>query len=192
MKYVKLFESFVNDSKTINEAGIPKMYVKYMAVVKKIRELEDAQKELAQPYFKAREEGNHTAMVNQMDAEGFGACTNTGACAAECPKQIPLSVIANKTKSVLSFSNCFQTSSTLSGVTTIVPVIDPPVPLTVVKLGKSPNPLAPKPIAVFEFVHANVAPAGVLTNPFIGTAAPAQNVWFGSAVITGTGFTVIV
>jgi succinate dehydrogenase / fumarate reductase iron-sulfur subunit len=35
------------------------------------------------------------AMVNQMDAEGFGACTNTGACAAECPKQIPLSVIAN-------------------------------------------------------------------------------------------------
>ncbi|MEY3781262.1 MAG: hypothetical protein RLZZ510_1245, partial [Bacteroidota bacterium] len=26
---------------------------------------------------------------------GFGACTNTGACAAECPKQIPLSVIAN-------------------------------------------------------------------------------------------------
>ena len=34
------------------------------------------------------------AMVNQMDAEGFGACTNTGACAAECPKEIPLSVIA--------------------------------------------------------------------------------------------------
>lgn len=34
------------------------------------------------------------AMVNQMDAEGFGACTNTGACSAECPKQIPLSVIA--------------------------------------------------------------------------------------------------
>lgn len=34
------------------------------------------------------------AMVNQMDAEGFGSCTNTGACSAECPKQIPLSVIA--------------------------------------------------------------------------------------------------
>lgn len=34
------------------------------------------------------------AMVNQMDAEGFGACTNTGACSAECPKEIPLSVIA--------------------------------------------------------------------------------------------------
>jgi len=34
------------------------------------------------------------AMVAQMDAEGFGACTNTGACSAECPKEIPQSVIA--------------------------------------------------------------------------------------------------
>ena len=33
-------------------------------------------------------------MVAQMDAEGFGACTNTGACAAECPKEIKLSNIA--------------------------------------------------------------------------------------------------
>jgi len=33
-------------------------------------------------------------MVAQMDAEGFGACTNTGACSAECPKSIDLSVIA--------------------------------------------------------------------------------------------------
>lgn len=34
------------------------------------------------------------AMVEQMDAEGFGACTNTGACSAECPKGIDLSNIA--------------------------------------------------------------------------------------------------
>lgn len=33
-------------------------------------------------------------MVAQMDAEGFGACTNTGACSAECPKEIPLTTIA--------------------------------------------------------------------------------------------------
>jgi succinate dehydrogenase / fumarate reductase iron-sulfur subunit len=33
------------------------------------------------------------AMVAQMDAEGFGSCTNTGACSAECPKEIPQSVI---------------------------------------------------------------------------------------------------
>ncbi len=34
------------------------------------------------------------AMVEQMDKEGFGACTNTGACSAECPKGIDLSNIA--------------------------------------------------------------------------------------------------
>jgi succinate dehydrogenase / fumarate reductase iron-sulfur subunit len=33
-------------------------------------------------------------MVAQMDEEGFGACTNTGACAAECPKEISLANIA--------------------------------------------------------------------------------------------------
>lgn len=47
------------------------------------------------PQGKPERESRVVAMVNQMDAEGFGACTNTGACAAECPKQIPLSVIAN-------------------------------------------------------------------------------------------------
>ncbi|MCS6790031.1 MAG: succinate dehydrogenase/fumarate reductase iron-sulfur subunit [Bacteroidia bacterium] len=33
-------------------------------------------------------------MVAQMDAEGFGHCSNTGACAVECPAKIPLSAIA--------------------------------------------------------------------------------------------------
>lgn len=33
-------------------------------------------------------------MVAQMDKEGFGACTNTGACSAECPKEISLTNIA--------------------------------------------------------------------------------------------------
>ena len=33
-------------------------------------------------------------MVAQMDAEGFGSCTNTGACEAECPKDIKMSNIA--------------------------------------------------------------------------------------------------
>jgi succinate dehydrogenase / fumarate reductase, iron-sulfur subunit len=33
-------------------------------------------------------------MVEQMDAEGFGNCTNTGACEAECPKSISLENIA--------------------------------------------------------------------------------------------------
>jgi succinate dehydrogenase / fumarate reductase, iron-sulfur subunit len=32
-------------------------------------------------------------MVAQMDQEGFGSCTNTGTCAAVCPKEISLSAI---------------------------------------------------------------------------------------------------
>jgi succinate dehydrogenase / fumarate reductase, iron-sulfur subunit len=33
-------------------------------------------------------------MIAKMDAEGFGACTNTGACSAECPKGIDIKNIA--------------------------------------------------------------------------------------------------
>jgi len=35
-----------------------------------------------------------TAMVAQMDAEGFGACTVTGSCEAVCPKEISVETIA--------------------------------------------------------------------------------------------------
>jgi succinate dehydrogenase / fumarate reductase iron-sulfur subunit len=34
------------------------------------------------------------AMVRQMEIEGFGSCTNTEACSAECPKQISMDTIA--------------------------------------------------------------------------------------------------
>jgi succinate dehydrogenase / fumarate reductase iron-sulfur subunit len=33
-------------------------------------------------------------MVAQMDKEGFGSCTNTGACEAVCPKEISIENIA--------------------------------------------------------------------------------------------------
>lgn len=33
-------------------------------------------------------------MIAQMDEEGFGACSNTGACSAECPKGISMTNIA--------------------------------------------------------------------------------------------------
>jgi len=33
-------------------------------------------------------------MVAQMDAEGFGACTNHGECMAACPKEISIDFIA--------------------------------------------------------------------------------------------------
>ena len=41
-------------------------------------------------------------MVAQMDKEGFGTCTNTGACSFECPKNIPLSHIARLNREYLS------------------------------------------------------------------------------------------
>lgn len=41
------------------------------------------------------------AMVNQHDEEGFGACSNTGACAAECPKEIGLENISRLNREYL-------------------------------------------------------------------------------------------
>ncbi len=40
-------------------------------------------------------------MVEQMDKEGFGNCTNTGACAVECPKGISLENIARMNREYL-------------------------------------------------------------------------------------------
>jgi succinate dehydrogenase / fumarate reductase iron-sulfur subunit len=41
------------------------------------------------------------AMVNRMDLEGFGACTNHGECEAACPKEISVSVIAQLNRDLL-------------------------------------------------------------------------------------------
>lgn len=43
-------------------------------------------------------------IVNQMDAEGFGNCTNIGACEAECPKEIKLTNIARMNREYLGAS----------------------------------------------------------------------------------------
>ncbi|MBK7958202.1 MAG: succinate dehydrogenase/fumarate reductase iron-sulfur subunit [Bacteroidetes bacterium] len=43
-------------------------------------------------------------MVAQMDKEGFGNCTNTGACEAECPKGISLTNIARMNRLYLGAS----------------------------------------------------------------------------------------
>ena len=45
-----------------------------------------------------------TRMVEQMDKEGFGNCTNTGACAVECPKGIDLTNIARMNRDFLNAS----------------------------------------------------------------------------------------
>ena len=41
-------------------------------------------------------------MVEQMDKEGFGNCTNTGACEIECPKGISLENIARMNREFLT------------------------------------------------------------------------------------------
>ena len=43
-------------------------------------------------------------MVKQMDEEGFGNCTNTGACEVECPKGISLENIARMNREFLKAS----------------------------------------------------------------------------------------
>ena len=67
MKHVKLFEDFTPSVNEGMSANIPKMFLKHGAVVKKIREIEDKQKELATPYFKAKDEGDKDAMKAQME-----------------------------------------------------------------------------------------------------------------------------
>lgn len=45
-----------------------------------------------------------TNMIKQMDKEGFGNCTNTGACEVECPKGISLNNIARLNREYLMAS----------------------------------------------------------------------------------------
>jgi len=55
------------------------------------------------------------AMVKKMDELGFGNCTNTGACEAECPKQISITNIARMNREFLSAKVCAQKKKVSSG-----------------------------------------------------------------------------
>lgn len=55
---------------------------------------------LPQGHAEAKERAER--MVAQMDAEGFGSCTNTYACEAECPKGISVSNIARMNREYFS------------------------------------------------------------------------------------------
>lgn len=46
------------------------------------------------PQGQTERDNRALAMVAQMDKEGFGSCTNTGACEAVCPKEIEITNIA--------------------------------------------------------------------------------------------------
>ena len=41
-------------------------------------------------------------MVEQMDEEGFGGCTNIGECAAVCPKEISMDFIARMNRDLVA------------------------------------------------------------------------------------------
>ena len=53
------------------------------------------------PQGKVEKDRRVLNMVDQMDSEGFGNCTNTGACEVECPKGISLFNIARMNKDFL-------------------------------------------------------------------------------------------
>jgi len=54
------------------------------------------------PQGKAEGARRAKAMVAKMDQLGFGNCTNTGACEAECPKNISITNIARLNREFLS------------------------------------------------------------------------------------------
>jgi succinate dehydrogenase / fumarate reductase iron-sulfur subunit len=58
----------------------------------------------ALPQGQVEREKRALKMVAQMDAEGFGACTSTGACSAACPKEISLVNIAQMNREFLKAS----------------------------------------------------------------------------------------
>jgi succinate dehydrogenase / fumarate reductase iron-sulfur subunit len=53
------------------------------------------------PQGQVEKEARVLSMVGQMDAEGFGACSVTGACEIECPKEISLENIARMNREYL-------------------------------------------------------------------------------------------
>lgn len=56
------------------------------------------------PQGKTDRKSRVTNMVATMDEEGFGSCTNTGACSAECPKEIGQINIARLNQEYISSS----------------------------------------------------------------------------------------
>lgn len=54
------------------------------------------------PQGKVEHEKRVKNMVAQMDKEGFGMCSNVGACEAECPKEISINNIALMNRSYFS------------------------------------------------------------------------------------------
>ena len=85
--------------------------------------------------------------------------------------------------------DCGAPEQPLIGVTVIVAVIGDDAAFVNVKFEIFPVPFAAKPIAVFEFVHVNVAPLTELENVNAPVCSPAQKVLFDGTLTSGAGFT---
>jgi len=55
------------------------------------------------------------AMVQQMDKEGFGTCTNHGECEAACPKGISLENIARMNRDFIKASITYRPEGDAGG-----------------------------------------------------------------------------
>ncbi|MBX3041174.1 MAG: succinate dehydrogenase/fumarate reductase iron-sulfur subunit [Bdellovibrionaceae bacterium] len=67
------------------------------------------------PQGQVERERRALLMVEQMDEEGFGACSSTGACSASCPKDISLTNIARMNREFLKASINKKPESSDSG-----------------------------------------------------------------------------
>ena len=78
------------------------------------------------------------------------------------------------------------------GVTITVAVTESAVLFVPVNEGVLPVPLAARPIAVLEFVHAKVVPDVVLVKAEAATVAVLQTIIFAGTSTIGVGLTVMV
>ena len=90
---VSKYEHKINDRKGYDQGKIKQLFVG--AKVSQYALLPQGQVEAAD---RVRN------MVAQMDLEGFGNCTNTGACEIECPKGISLDNIARMNRELMKAS----------------------------------------------------------------------------------------
>jgi succinate dehydrogenase / fumarate reductase iron-sulfur subunit len=67
------------------------------------------------PQGKQEQDRRALSMVKQMDAEGFGNCSNYYECEAVCPKEIPVKVIAEMNRDYLKASFLHEERATGGG-----------------------------------------------------------------------------
>ncbi|HNX43585.1 MAG TPA: succinate dehydrogenase/fumarate reductase iron-sulfur subunit [Bacteroidales bacterium] len=67
------------------------------------------------PQGRVEAAGRVQSMVKKMDELGFGNCTNTGACEAECPKQVSITNIARMNREFLTAKVCSQKKRVMAG-----------------------------------------------------------------------------